>query len=43
MDNMKKYLELKEQYTEIEWIDLRFDGNIIYWPKRASAEQKNKT
>ena len=43
MDNMKQYQELKNQYTEIEFIDLRFDDNIIYLPRRASAEHKAKT
>ena len=43
MDNMKQYQELKNQYTEIEFIDLRFDDNIIYRPRRASAEHKART
>jgi cell division protein FtsQ len=43
MENMKKYEELKNQYTEIESIDLRMDGNIIYRPRRASAGNKTKT
>jgi cell division protein FtsQ len=43
MENMKKYEELKNQYTEIESIDLRMDGNIIYRPRRASAGTKTKT
>ena len=44
MDNMKQYQELKDQYTEIESIDLRFPGNIIYRPRRgANAGQKPKT
>ncbi len=43
MDNMKQYQELKNQYTEIESIDLRFDNNIIYRPRRASAGHKSKT
>jgi cell division protein FtsQ len=43
MDNMKKYEELKNQYSEIESIDLRMEGNIIYTPKRASAGNKTKT
>jgi len=37
MGNMGKYEELKNQYTEIESIDLRVPGNIIYRPRRASA------
>lgn len=43
MDNMKQYQELKNQYTEIEFIDLRFDDNIIYLPRRTRAEHKAKT
>jgi cell division protein FtsQ len=43
MQNMNKYRELKDQYNEIESIDLRFDGNIIYCPKRTNAGHKSKT
>jgi cell division protein FtsQ len=43
MENMNKYEELKNQYTEIESIDLRMDGNIIYRPRRTSAGNKTKT
>jgi cell division protein FtsQ len=43
MENMKQYRDLKEQYMEIESIDLRFDGNIIYRPRRTSAGHKSKT
>lgn len=43
MENMEQYQELKNQYTEIESIDLRYDGNIIYRPKRTGAEKKSKT
>ncbi len=44
MDHMQQYQELKDQYTEIESIDLRFPGNIIYRPRRgANAGQKLKT
>jgi len=43
MENMTKYQELKKQYSEIESIDLRFDGNIIYRPRRSSAVNKSKT
>ncbi len=43
MENMKQYQELKDQYSEIESIDLRYDGNIIYRPRRASAGNKTKT
>ena len=42
MENMRQYQELKNQYSEIESIDLRYDGNIIYRPRR-SAEHKSKT
>ncbi len=42
IENMKQYQELKEQYSEIESIDLRFEGNIIYRPRRASTEHKSK-
>ena len=43
MDNMQQYQELKDKYSEIESIDLRFEGNIIYHPRHASAERKSKT
>jgi cell division septal protein FtsQ len=43
IENMGQYRELKDQYTEIESIDLRFDGNIIYRPKRSGAGNKSKT
>ena len=43
MENMTKYQELKNQYSEIESIDLRFDGSIIYRPRRSSAVNKSKT
>jgi cell division septal protein FtsQ len=43
MENMEQYRELKDQYTEIESIDLRHDGNIIYRPRRTGAENKSKT
>lgn len=42
MENMQQYQELKNQYTEIESIDLRFDS-IIYRPRRMSAANKSKT
>jgi cell division septal protein FtsQ len=43
MENMKQYQELKDQYSEIESIDLRFEGNIIYRPRRTDTERKSKT
>lgn len=43
IENMKQYEELKNQYTEIESIDLRFDGNIIYRPKRTGTTNKSRT
>lgn len=43
MENWKQYLELKDQYTEIESIDMRLDDRIIYSPKHAGAGQKSKT
>jgi cell division protein FtsQ len=43
MDNMGKYQELKDQYTEIESIDLRMGDKIIYRPKYAGGEHKSKT
>jgi cell division protein FtsQ len=43
MENMAKYEELKNQYTEIESIDLRMEGNIIYRPRRTSTGSKIKT
>jgi cell division protein FtsQ len=43
MENMKQYQDLKNQYSEIESIDLRVEGNIIYRPRRTSAGNKTKT
>jgi cell division septal protein FtsQ len=43
MENMGKYQELKDQYTEIESIDMRMDHEIIYSPKHAGVEHKSKT
>lgn len=43
LEGWKKYQELKQQYTEFESIDLRFEGDIIYRPRRASAGNKEKT
>ncbi|HYK91000.1 MAG TPA: FtsQ-type POTRA domain-containing protein [Acidobacteriota bacterium] len=36
MSNLPEYQELKSQYNEISVIDLRFDGNIVYRPKRTA-------
>ncbi len=43
MTNMQQYQELKNQYSEIESIDLRVEGNIIYRPRRAGTGNKTKT
>jgi cell division protein FtsQ len=43
MENMKQYQDLKNQFSEIESIDLRVEGNIIYRPRRTSAGNKTKT
>lgn len=43
MENRKQYQELKNQYSEIESIDLRVDGIITYRPRHANAENKKKT
>jgi cell division septal protein FtsQ len=43
MENMGKYQELKDQYTEIESIDLRMGNKIIYSPKYAGMQHKSKT
>ncbi len=37
MSNLNQYQELKLQYDEIAVVDLRFDGNIIYRPRRAAG------
>jgi cell division septal protein FtsQ len=34
MANMSQYREIKDQYTEIVSVDLRFDGQIIYRPRQ---------
>ena len=39
MSNLSQYRELKSQYTEIASVDLRFDGQIIYRPKRPVSGQ----
>jgi cell division protein FtsQ len=43
MENMKQYRELKNQYTEIESIDLSVEGKIIYRPRRTGTGNKSKT
>ena len=37
LSNVAKYHELKAEYAEISSIDLRFDGQIIYRPRRPEA------
>lgn len=39
MSNLTQYRELKSQYVDIASVDLRFDGQIIYRPKRAAGGQ----
>jgi cell division protein FtsQ len=34
MANMSQYREIKDQYSEILSVDLRFDGQIIYRPRQ---------
>jgi cell division septal protein FtsQ len=44
VNNMSEYRKLKDQYNEIASIDLRFDNQIVYRPRRAVDESlKNKT
>jgi cell division protein FtsQ len=44
MSNLNEYRKLKAQYNEFASIDLRFDGQIVYRPRRADTESlKNKT
>ena len=43
MENMKQYQDLKNQYSEIESIDLRVEDKIIYTPRRTSTGNKTKT
>ena len=40
MSNLNQYRELKSQYSDIASVDLRFDGQIVYRPKRATSIQK---
>lgn len=37
MSNLSQYRDLKSQYTEISSVDLRFDGQIIYRPKKPAT------
>ncbi len=39
ISNMNQYRELKAEYTEVAAVDLRFDGQIIYRPKRQPSGQ----
>lgn len=38
VENTRQYEELKSQYTEIASVDLRFDGQIIYRPRKLSEK-----
>lgn len=38
LSNVDKYHELKAEYFEITSIDLRFDGQIIYRPRRSEGQ-----
>jgi cell division septal protein FtsQ len=38
MSNLGEYQKLKDQYTEFVSIDVRFDNQIVYLPKRENAE-----
>jgi cell division septal protein FtsQ len=37
MSNLDQYRELKSQYNDIASVDLRFDGQIVYRPRRTAA------
>ncbi len=37
--NADRYREIREQYGEVVSVDLRFDGQIIYRPRKAPAAQ----
>ncbi len=39
MSNMNQYQDLKAQYTDIASVDLRFDGQIVYRPRRTAGGQ----
>jgi len=39
MSNMDTYREVKAEHSEIASVDLRFDGQIIYRPRKSAAEQ----
>lgn len=39
MNNMAQYREVKERFIEIAWVDLRYDTQIVYMPRKESAEQ----
>jgi cell division septal protein FtsQ len=43
MNNQATYRRLKDQYSEFAWIDLRFDQQIVYLPRRADAGSSQKT
>jgi len=42
MSNLNQYQELKDQYTEIPSVDMRFDGQIVYRLGRAKVEDPEK-
>ena len=42
INNRRKYEELKNQYEEFASIDLRFEDQIIYRPRRAEDAEKVK-
>lgn len=39
MNSMSKYQAVKEQYGEIASVDLRYDGQILYRPRKSEAER----
>jgi cell division septal protein FtsQ len=41
MSNMGQYKEVKATYTDVASVDLRFDGQIIYRPRKLSASSSS--
>ncbi len=39
MSNMAQYREIKNKYTEISSVDLRYPGQIVYRPRQAESAQ----
>lgn len=39
MNNIDQYREVKERFTDIAWVDLRYDTQIIYMPRKEGAER----